>query len=72
MSNRAHASQPLPDDGEVILGVDTHKDTHVAAVLTPLGAILATDAFPATAAGYRELLDWARSFGMPARAGVEG
>ncbi|MFJ5901932.1 IS110 family transposase [Streptomyces sp. NPDC093064] len=72
MPTRAHASQPHPDDGEVILGVDTHKDTHVAAVLTPLGAILATDAFPATAAGYRELLDWARSFGMPARAGVEG
>ncbi|MPY36935.1 IS110 family transposase [Streptomyces adustus] len=72
MPTRAHASAPHPDDGEVILGVDTHKDTHVAAVLTPLGAILATDAFPATSAGYCELLDWAGLFGRLARAGVEG
>jgi len=71
MPNRVHASQRQPD-GEVVLGVDTHRDTHVAAVVTPLGGVLATEAFPATSVGYRELLDWARSFGTLTRAGVEG
>ncbi|MGW8877858.1 IS110 family transposase [Streptomyces mirabilis] len=71
MPNRARASQPLPDD-EVVLGVDTHKDEHVAAVVTPLGVLLATEAFPATSAGYRELFEWAQSFGTLRRAGVEG
>jgi transposase len=60
------------DAEETILGVDTHKDTHVAAVLTVLGALVETRSFPATAAGYRQLLAWARSFGVLRRAGVEG
>lgn len=58
--------------GEVILGVDTHRDAHVAAVLSVTGAVLATDEFPATAAGYRDLLKWARKLGGVGRAGVEG
>ncbi|MFC7266584.1 IS110 family transposase [Streptomyces lutosisoli] len=57
---------------ELVLGVDTHKDVHVAAVLTVLGALLATRSFPATRAGYRDLLAWASSFGVVGRAGVEG
>jgi transposase len=57
---------------ETILGVDTHKDSHVAAVITAVGALLAVRSFPATAAGYRQLLAWARSFGVLRRAGVEG
>ncbi|GAA4386375.1 IS110 family transposase [Ornithinibacter aureus] len=60
-----------PDSAEVVLGVDTHKDAHVAAVLTTLGVLLATSTFPTTAAGYRELLAWARGFGPLHRAGVE-
>ncbi|TDC60378.1 IS110 family transposase [Micromonospora sp. KC207] len=56
---------------EVILGVDTHKDVHVAAVITVLGAPMAHQEFPATSAGYRQLLTWARSFGGLRRAGVE-
>jgi transposase len=54
-----------------VLGVDTHKDAHVAAVLTTLGVVLATRTFPTTAAGYRQLLAWARGFGSVRRAGVE-
>src|SRR3982751_386794 len=57
---------------EAILGVDTHKDVHVAAVISPVGALLGTQDFPATAAGYRALLAWARTFGAVLRAGVEG
>lgn len=58
--------------GEVILGVDTHRDAHVASVLSVTGAVLATDELPATAAGYRDLLKWARKSGAVRRAGVEG
>jgi transposase len=60
------------DDDEVVLGVDTHKDMHVAAVVTAVGLVLANDGFPATAAGYRQLLAWARRHGDVRRAGVEG
>ncbi|WP_328760969.1 MULTISPECIES: IS110 family transposase [unclassified Streptomyces] len=56
---------------DVILGVDTHKDIHVAAVITTLGASLAHQEFPTTAVGYRQLISWARSFGVLRRAGVE-
>jgi transposase len=59
-------------DEQVILGVDTHADFHVAAVITVLGVLLGTRSFPTTAAGYKRLLDWARSHGQLCRAGVEG
>lgn len=65
----AQPEEPLVED--VILGVDTHKDVHVAAVITVLGAFLAHQEFPATGAGYRQLLSWASSFGTLHRAGVE-
>lgn len=60
----------IPD--EVVLGVDTHKDVHVAAVLSPSGRLLGTGSFPATAAGYADLTGWADGFGLVVRAGVEG
>ena len=69
---RQDQDENVVDAEETILGVDTHKDTHVAAVLTVLGALVETRSFPATAAGYRQLLGWARSFGVLRRAGVEG
>ena len=56
---------------EVILGVDTHKDIHVAAVITTVGAVTASRSFPTTKAGYHQLLAWAHSFGTLRRAGVE-
>ena len=52
--------------------MDTHRDAHVAAVLSVMGTVLATDEFPAIAAGYRDLLKWARKSGAVRRAGVEG
>jgi transposase len=48
------SSMPPPnpsDPDEVVLGVDTHKDVHVAAVLTSLGVLLASCSFPTTAKG---------------------
>jgi transposase len=64
--------QANPDTEQIILGVDTHKDVHVAALITTLGVQLADATFPTTTAGYRQLLGWARSFGVLRRAGVEG
>jgi transposase len=68
------SSMPQPersDPAEVVLAVDTHKDVHVAAVLTTLGVLLATSSFPTTAKGYRQMLVLARGFGAVHRAGVE-
>ncbi|MGW1091474.1 IS110 family transposase [Streptomyces sp. NPDC002596] len=64
-----HHTTEQPED--VVLGVDTHKDAHVAAVTTAAGALLDTRSFPMTREGYRQLLAWARSFGRLRRAGVE-
>jgi transposase len=64
-----------PDDAviiEVTGGVDTHLDTHTAAVIDPIGRVLGTQQFPATASGYSTLLAWMRGFGPLRRIGVEG
>ena len=53
-------------------GVDTHADMHVAAALDLLGGLLGVREFPATAAGYADLLSWLSGFGNLALAGVEG
>jgi transposase len=68
----APESRQGPDCERVVLGVDTHKDVHVAAVVSILGAQVADATFPTTAAGYRQLLAWALGFGVLHRAGVEG
>ncbi|WP_330248546.1 MULTISPECIES: DUF5710 domain-containing protein [unclassified Streptomyces] len=62
---------PADPGEEILLGVDTHKDFHAAAVVTVLGAALDGRTFPATTEGYRQLVAWARSFGALRRAGVE-
>jgi transposase len=63
-----------PDDAaiEVVGGIDTHLDTHTAAVIDPIGRVLGTEQFPATAAGYHALLAWMRGFGPLQRVGIEG
>ena len=57
---------------EVILGVDTHLDVHVAVALDHLGRRLGELAMPTTKKGYQTLTYWAESFGPARRAGVEG
>ena len=57
---------------DVVGGVDTHKDSHVAAVLTSTGRLLGTETFPTTGAGYDALLSWMQGFGTVLRIGVEG
>jgi transposase len=53
-------------------GVDTHAEVHVAAAVDQAGRVLGTASFPATPAGYGELLEWLGGHGPLARAGVEG
>ena len=62
---------PAEVEEDIVLGVDTHKHLHAAAVVTALGAAVDSRSFPTTAEGYRQLLAWARSFGTLRRAGVE-
>jgi transposase len=47
----------LADELDYVLGIDTHRDEHVMAVVTaPAGAVVAGAAAPANTRGYRELL----------------
>jgi transposase len=71
MPQAVHAEE-TDAGGEVVLGVDTHAEEHVAAVITALGVLVASSAFAATAPGYRALVAWARGHGAVRRAGVEG
>ncbi len=48
---------------EVIGGVDTHLETHVAAVINTNGQILGTGSFPATLRGYQQLVRWMNGHG---------
>ena len=57
---------------EVILGVDTHLDVHVGAIVNQAGKLLGTRSASPTSVGYTELLRWASSFGSFRRAGIEG
>jgi transposase len=57
---------------EVILGVDTHLDFHVAVTIDHLGRRLGESSVPTTAKGYEKLLCWAEGFGSVRCAGVEG
>jgi transposase len=58
--------------GGVVGGVDTHGETHHAAVVDDLGRELGDREFPASTAGYQALVVWLRGFGQLSRVGVEG
>jgi hypothetical protein len=52
----------LTDSVQVVIGVDTHKHTHTAAVVASTGAHLAERTVAADPAGYRMLLEAAAAF----------
>lgn len=64
----------LADELDYVIGVDTHRDEHVIAVLTaPAGAVVAGMTARANARGYHELLRLAERYGAGRRAwAVEG
>jgi transposase len=64
----------LADELDYVLGVDTHRDEHVIAVVTaPAGALVAGASAPANARGYGELLRLAERHAPGRRAwAIEG
>jgi transposase len=64
----------LADELDYVLGVDTHRDEHVVAVVTaPAGAVVAGAEASANARGYRELLRVAARYAPGRRAwAIEG
>lgn len=62
-------------EGQVqfVIGVDTHRDTHTAAVCDPAGAALTHATVATSTAGHRQLLGWAKRQASGARVwAVEG
>ena len=58
---------------DVIVGVDTHKDEHIAVAIDGLGGLIDKPKLAAaTPDGYAELLVWAQSLGEIHAFGVEG
>lgn len=58
--------------GHVVIGIDTHKHIHVAAVLDTIGGILASLTISTDQAGFKRLLEWSSSFGKVLAFGIEG
>lgn len=49
--------------GQVIIGVDTHKSTHIAVAINTQGARLGDMTVTANRQGYFDLKEWASRFG---------
>ena len=47
----------------VVGSVDTHKDLHVSAIVDQCDRVLGTACFATTRQGYRQMLNWMKSFG---------
>lgn len=58
--------------GHVVIGIDTHKHIHVAAVMDTIGGILASLTISTDQAGFKQLLEWSSSFGKVLAFGIEG
>ncbi len=56
----------------IVGGVDTHRDTNVAAVVDMNGGLLGIESFPTTRDGHRSLSSWMTGFGTIERVGIEG
>ena len=56
----------------VIGGVDTHAEFHVAAAVDANGGVLGVETFETTTGGHRGLVRWLGGFGVIDKIGVEG
>ena len=63
---------PTETDRRIYCGIDTHADTHHAAVLTDTAVPIEHRQFCATADGYEELSEWLLQQGIPISVGIEG
>ena len=65
----------IPDSSRVVsiaVGIDTHADVNVAAVIDQVGRQLGHASFDTTPAGHRQLEAWVRTYGDVAIVGIEG
>jgi transposase len=64
----------VAEDADLIIGVDTHLDTHTAAICDARGRAVSQMQVPATTAGYEQLLAWVRAAARDRQAvwAVEG
>jgi transposase len=60
------------DEVRVTPGVDTHEDFHVVVALDQLGRWLGELSIPTNTHGFAQLVEWASSFGVIDKIGVEG
>lgn len=58
--------------GHIVIGVDTHKHIHVAAVMDSISGVLSTLTIPTDSGGFQQLLEWATGFGKIIAFGIEG
>lgn len=65
-------TQPCTSDQITVGGIDTHRDTHTAALLTIDGKVLDVAQFPTTPDGYQQLLAWLTRTGRLDKVGIEG
>jgi transposase len=63
---------PLPVQDHVVIGIDTHKDFHVAVALTGQGGRLGELKFASTRRGIDQLEQWSSALGTVRAWGVEG
>ena len=56
----------------VIIGVDTHRDEHVAVAIDCLGAWLGQRRLPSDSSGYEALHCWASGLGDVVAFGING
>jgi len=59
-------------DTDVIVGIDTHADTHHVALITEYGKHIADKKFLAVGSGYREIAQYITSHGAVTAVGIEG
>ena len=57
---------------EVVIGVDTHQEQHVAVAIDQQGVRLGEKHAPVNTPGYRELERWSRNLGTIRAFGIEG
>ena len=57
---------------QIIVGVDTHQERHVAVAIDRLGVRLDQQEAPATTCGYQEIERWAQGIGRVRAFGIEG
>jgi hypothetical protein len=63
---------PTRASQRIYCGIDTHADTHHAAIITDTGILLAHRQFNTTTERYDDLVEWIRRHGDPISVDIEG